>query len=676
MTTPRGFRAYTPIILFLIFLSPATAKYSGGTGEPNDPYQIATAADLIALGEDPNDYDKHFILTADIDLDPNLPAGRIFDKAVIAPATGDPWGEVRGRAFSGVIDGSGHSISHLTIEGATFLGLLGCLKSDGQVKDLRLVDVDIVGSGNFVGGLVGYSCGSITMSYSSGSVTGSSCVGGMIGLNFGGTIAGSCSEASVSGGGDIGGLVGSNSGTYFLDLGSVIQCCSTGVVRGNSCVGGLVGSNGLNGDVSNCYSTAVVSGIWDLGGLVGLNRIQGQVASFSWDGGVTRCYSTGPVAGNGVEWRVGGLIGTNPYGFEDSLWDTETSGQATSAGGTGKITTEMRTAQTFLEVGWDFVDESVNGTQDIWWIAEGLAYPRLHSELDADLPARKAFAPLPIDNSTGVFPSINVRWTHGELTFLHDVYFGDDPQAVANGTPGDSGVYCGRFPAEVATYDPGVLGLEKTYYWRIDEINEADSNSRRKGSVWSFTTIDFIVVSIVDDFESYIPLLLDTWISGFGWDEPEPNHPGNGSGSFVLIADTSIVYAGKQSMPMDYNNVNEPWYSETERTWETPQDWTVDGADTLTLYFRGEPDNGRDPLYVGIEDSVGRMATVVHPDAEALLATEWQKWHIPFADLKAAGVDVAAVKKMVIGVGDRENPQPGGTGRIYIDDIRLTKRMP
>jgi hypothetical protein len=58
---------------------PATAKYSGGTGEPNDPYQIATAADLIALGETPDDYDKHFLLTADIDLDPNLPGRHLVD---------------------------------------------------------------------------------------------------------------------------------------------------------------------------------------------------------------------------------------------------------------------------------------------------------------------------------------------------------------------------------------------------------------------------------------------------------------------------------------------------------------------------------------------------------------------------------------------------------------------
>ena len=67
----------------------ATKKYAGGTGEPNNPYQIATAADLILLGDSPEDYYKHFILTADIDLDPNLPGRKVFDRAVIAPFPDD-----------------------------------------------------------------------------------------------------------------------------------------------------------------------------------------------------------------------------------------------------------------------------------------------------------------------------------------------------------------------------------------------------------------------------------------------------------------------------------------------------------------------------------------------------------------------------------------------------------
>ena len=74
-------------------------------GQPNDPYQIATAADLIALGERPEDYGKHFLLTADIDLDPNLPGRKVFDRAVIAPDTNpnDPYIPFQGTAFTGAL---------------------------------------------------------------------------------------------------------------------------------------------------------------------------------------------------------------------------------------------------------------------------------------------------------------------------------------------------------------------------------------------------------------------------------------------------------------------------------------------------------------------------------------------------------------------------------------------
>jgi hypothetical protein len=183
---------------------------------------------------------------------------------------------------------------------------------------------------------------------------------------------------------------------------------------------------------------------------------------------------------------------------------------------------------------------------------------------------------------------------------------------------------------------------------------------------------DFTAVLVLDDFEGYTDngqagqVLVQTWTCGWT----------NGTGSLVgPYTGKTSVHGGQQSMPMDYYNVTEPWYSEAERTWETPQDWTIDDADTLTLYFRGKADNGRDSLYVRIEDSAGRIAVVTHPDADAVLTTEWQKWHIPLADLRVARVDVMAVKKMYIGVGDRENPQPGGAGRIYIDDIQVVRRI-
>ena len=88
MATARISRIPGAITLLITILSlslPAYAKYSGGTGEPNDPYQIATPEDLMLLGETPNDYDKHFILTANINLDPNFPGPARPGRMVCAP---------------------------------------------------------------------------------------------------------------------------------------------------------------------------------------------------------------------------------------------------------------------------------------------------------------------------------------------------------------------------------------------------------------------------------------------------------------------------------------------------------------------------------------------------------------------------------------------------------------
>jgi len=121
VTTPRNQQIMRTITLLITIFSlsfPAYAQYNGGTGEPNDPYQIATAEDLMLLGESPEDYDKHFILTADIDLDPNLPGRKVFDGAVIAPDTNDTENGFQGTSFTGVFDGDGYAISNLHIQGS------------------------------------------------------------------------------------------------------------------------------------------------------------------------------------------------------------------------------------------------------------------------------------------------------------------------------------------------------------------------------------------------------------------------------------------------------------------------------------------------------------------------------------------------------------------------------
>ncbi len=335
------------LTIFLISM-PAYAKYSGGRGEPNDPYQIATAEDLMLLGESPEDNGKHLILTADIDLDPDLPGRKVFDRAVIGPYTYDVAEGWQGMPFTGVFDGNGKKIYNFsyTSTDRDYVGLFGFVDDpNAQIINLGLVNPDIeAGTGEFVGSLVGL-------------------------LKTGRIVGCYVEDGSVSGKSIIGGLIGENTGT-------VDGCYSTCNVTGERVVGGLVGQNGFifgwsmimySGTISNCYSTGSTSGNESVGGLVGIYYV----------GTTTNCYATGKVLGNKY---VGGLVGTEVFGLgevEACFWDTQTSDQTTSIGGTGLTTAELQTVSTFLDAGWDFVDEIENGTEDIWKMWDGYDYSRL-----------------------------------------------------------------------------------------------------------------------------------------------------------------------------------------------------------------------------------------------------------------------------------------------------------
>ena len=154
---------------FLVQSTLLAGPYSGGTGEPNDPYQIATAEDLIALGNEPNDYNDCFVLTADIDL-----SGYVFDRAVIAPATFYRFRprsfmlRYDGERFSGCLNGQGYVIRNLHIQGEDMLGLFGRLQESAEITNLGMEAVDVNGSGNYIGGLVGDNQGTIRSSYTHG----------------------------------------------------------------------------------------------------------------------------------------------------------------------------------------------------------------------------------------------------------------------------------------------------------------------------------------------------------------------------------------------------------------------------------------------------------------------------------------------------------------------------
>jgi hypothetical protein len=242
----------------------------------------------------------------------------------------------------------------------------------------------------------------------------------------------------------------------------------------------------------------------------------------------------------------------------------------------------------------------------------------------------------------------------------HHVYFGDSLAAVTQGTADTDK---GELDITTTSFTPPALESLKPYYWRVDEI--LAGNAFKTGPVWSFTT-----VKSVDDFESYTDdegsRIYETWIDGY------TNNTGSTVGyAQAPFAEQTIVHGGLQSMPFDYNNTGAPFYSEAQQDFATAQDWTADGVDTLVLFVRGRLINRAVPMYVGLEDASQNAAVVIHPDAALVTATKWIEWEIPLSNF--TGVNLAKIKKMYIGAGDRRNPVKGGTGRFYLDDIGLAK---
>jgi len=362
-------------------LSEQLSDFVAGSGEPNDPYLIYTAEQLNMIGLFWCHWDKHFKLMADIDL-------AAFPGTAFNIIGNSDW------SFTGVFDGNGHTISNFSYSSTetNYTGLFGCIGDpNAEIKDLGLINCNVdAGTGTRVGSLVGRVWdGTITNCYAEGGSVSSSgirgCVGGLVGINgvemlSYATITNCYATVSVMGSRCVGGLVGYNSDT-------ITNCYATGDVTGGEDVGGVVGHNGWldesDGIISNCYSSGNVSGETQVGGLVGRNGYVPEIPEpLSFPGVIFNCYSTGSVSGTE---DVGGLVGLFESGaITFSFWDIQTSSQSTSAGGRGTTTAELQMESTFTDADWDFVDESVNGTDGIWWILEGQDYPRLWWELFED----------------------------------------------------------------------------------------------------------------------------------------------------------------------------------------------------------------------------------------------------------------------------------------------------
>jgi len=269
-----------------------------------------------------------------------------------------------------------------------------------------------------------------------------------------------------------------------------------------------------------------------------------------------------------------------------------------------------------------------------------------------------AYYPTPKDQAGDISVGAPLTWMAPAGVVGHHLYLSDSVEAVTQATAdADKGAMT------EATFTPTGLESLKTYYWRVDEA--IAGGTTKTGPVWSFTT-----TQPVDDFESYTDdegsRIYETWIDG--WTNSTGSTVGYTAAPF---AEQKVIHGGKQSMPLDFNNVVSPFYSEAEREFAPTEDWTAGGAGTLILYVRGKSANGSTPVYVRLEDAAKKTATFVHPDPAFAAATKWTQWKIPLSSFE--GVNLAKVKKMCLGAGDNANPTAGVHGLLYIDDIELAK---
>jgi len=306
------------------------------------------------------------------------------------------------------------------------------------------------------------------------------------------------------------------------------------------------------------------------------------------------------------------------------------------------------------------------GVQQLYW-----ATPTMPKEIIPAGPLQPpltAGSPNPPNGAVDVTQTPILSWSPGDQAASHQVYFGTDENAVLNATTG-SPEDKGTKDLGSESYDPGQLDWDTTYYWRVDEVNDTNPDSPWTGAVRSLKTASF---PVIDDFEYYNDLEPDnpesnnifyTWIDGL----EDPTNGGSIVGyEFPPFTERSIVHGGTQSMPLYYDNsaLN---ISEAEMTLDYPTDWTEGGVTTLTIWFYGDPDNAADPLYVALNDT----AVVSHDNPDAAQIAKWTEWTIDLQAFADQGVDLTNVNTIALGLGDKKNPQPGGTGTMYFDDIAL-----
>jgi hypothetical protein len=259
----------------------------------------------------------------------------------------------------------------------------------------------------------------------------------------------------------------------------------------------------------------------------------------------------------------------------------------------------------------------------------------------SDGPA--AVNPSPANGAIDVPVDVSLSWLEAQFATGRELWIGK-PGAMEKVDPAPTGT----------TYTPGNLELGQTYEWRVDQIGPSGTVT---GHTWTFKVADYL---IVDDFESYTSDadLRNAWVDNIEEAGVE----------YVLLAT-----GDNQAMRFEFQNQYEPYFTEVARTLGSPQDWTAQSVETLSMSFIGEHENMEHLMYLTLEDASGKSFTVENPFRHACQSDSWRQWTVALVQFSDGGVDLTSVKKITIGLGDGTNSGQPEKDRdhIYIDHIVL-----
>jgi len=288
------------------------------------------------------------------------------------------------------------------------------------------------------------------------------------------------------------------------------------------------------------------------------------------------------------------------------------------------------------------------------------------SEVRFSAEPTRAQNPVPAIAATNIAVNPVLSWKAGRYSVDHNVYISTDVNAVKGGT-------ADMVTRSDANYAPA-LALAKTYYWRVDEVNNAEAYPVWDGSVWNFSTRQSLVV---DNFE----VGYDATEANFVWatwkDGVEVS--ANGGSEIGVGIDppglSTTNHAGGHAISVNFDNTGANSMSQvTAQSVKLPiktTNWSIGSPSTLTIWFRGDISNviGDSELYC----TIGGKTDTYKGSITAVKLDRWYQWDI---NLTTLGANLSNISGVTIGIRTKTGGTTGGKGILYVDDILLSGLTP